>query len=68
MGPRSAARATPRLALIRSFAAAIVRAVRTGDMSAARVGHEALGKLLEDQTPSRTDAEVTPARTRRGGR
>jgi hypothetical protein len=68
MGQSFAARTTSRLALIRAFAAAIVRAVSTGDLTAARVSHEALGKLLEAPSPARSEAKVALARTRRSRR
>jgi hypothetical protein len=55
--------ATSRLGLIRAFAATVVQAVRAGDMSAARVSHEAFGKLLDDRSAER-GVEFPSARAR----
>jgi hypothetical protein len=44
--------ATPRESLVRNLAARLVEAVDVRDLGAARVAHEALGKLLEGAEPS----------------
>jgi hypothetical protein len=56
----------PRARLVKALAEAVAAASAAGDIHAARVAHDALGRLLGDQTPG--TAEVTDLATERAKR
>jgi len=56
---------SPRAALVRTLTEGISAATASGDLAAARVAHEALGKLLDE--PERGNAEVIDIRSQRAG-
>ena len=59
--------AGPRARLIADLSAAMVRAAEAGDLAAARVAHEALGRLLEHVDGDAAEVvELRPWRERRG--
>jgi len=59
--------AAPRARLIADLSAALVRAAEAGDLAAARVAHEALGRLLEHVDGDAAEVvELRPWRERRG--
>jgi hypothetical protein len=58
---------SPRADLVRALTAAIDAATRAGDLHAARVAHEALGRLLAEPEPGApTVADLASERAKRG--
>ncbi len=49
---------TPRARMVVELSASLAKAVAVGDIEAARVAHEALGKLLGSSNTSADEAEV----------
>ena len=56
---------TPREALVSSLAAAVRDAAIAGDLIAARVAHEALGRLLIEAAPASAVVDLSAERERR---
>ena len=65
----STASASPRARLVAALTEAISAAVGAGDLHAARVAHEALGRLLAEPVPGAVAvADINEERGRRGQR
>jgi hypothetical protein len=68
-GGEVAVGASPRGSLVGALSAAIAAATSAGDLHAARVAHEALGRLLAEPEPgARAVADLASERAKRGGK
>jgi hypothetical protein len=57
---------SPRQRMIARLSAALAEALRVGDLGAARVAHDALGRLLEGDKGPAEVVELATRRARRG--